>query len=149
MILDGSFDDLFWQYHGDSIQKACLLNRKIFKVPNPFLSTQKPFDQKEFWLDPRKTPRGLDSPQVSACDGLGQAGKSVEKRLPAKLQAASFLFQQMGDDYYTVSPFSAVAALKETLSAILSSMASWLSFTISNPKISTNTFPILSVRVRS
>jgi len=61
-----------------------------------------------------------------------------------------FIVLKLREYYYdTIFPFSLAPDTKETLSAILSSFDSWLSFTISNPKISTDTLPLSSVRVRS
>ncbi len=52
MIQDGSLDKLFWEYHRASIQQSDLANRQIFRVPNPLLSPDTPFEKKNLWFDP-------------------------------------------------------------------------------------------------
>ena len=52
MIDDGSLDSLFKHYHADSIHLANLDQRRVFRVDNPFLSSETQLDRKEFWFDP-------------------------------------------------------------------------------------------------
>ena len=52
MIQDGSFDKIFKKYHQDTIQKANLKNRKLFKIKNPLLPETAPISRKELWFNP-------------------------------------------------------------------------------------------------
>jgi hypothetical protein len=52
MIDDGSLDSLFKHYHADSIHLANLDQRRIFRIDNPFLSSETQLERKEFWFDP-------------------------------------------------------------------------------------------------
>jgi hypothetical protein len=52
MIKDGSFEQLFQQYHRDLLQQANLAGRKIFYLDNPNLPPQTPFGRPELWLAP-------------------------------------------------------------------------------------------------
>lgn len=52
MLEDGSFDQLFWQYHGPSIERSRLEERRMFRVANPFLSPETPLANKQLWYDP-------------------------------------------------------------------------------------------------
>ena len=49
MIADGSFDQLFMEYHGDLIRRANLDNRKIFRLDNPNLGNLTPLANPELW----------------------------------------------------------------------------------------------------
>jgi len=51
MILGGSFDKLFTAYHKSSLQQADLANRRVFKVDNPLLSKDTPFENESLWLE--------------------------------------------------------------------------------------------------
>lgn len=52
MIADGRFDTLFRQYKGPLIEQANLKGRRLFRIPNPYLSPQTPLDRHELWFDP-------------------------------------------------------------------------------------------------
>jgi hypothetical protein len=52
IIADGSFDKLFFEYYSDSLCKAKLKDRKIFRMNNPLLPPGSPFDNKSLWYDP-------------------------------------------------------------------------------------------------
>lgn len=52
MIRDGSFDKLFLKYHQPLIDRADFCSRRIFRLPNPFLSEKTPLDKPEYWYDP-------------------------------------------------------------------------------------------------
>ncbi|MDJ0989550.1 MAG: hypothetical protein QNI85_06030 [Desulfobacterales bacterium] len=56
MIQDGSRDKLFWEYHRASIKQSDLAHRRIFRVDNPLLSPETPFEQQHLWLDPSTSP---------------------------------------------------------------------------------------------
>lgn len=52
MIKDGSFDVLFKKYKESLINRAHLKKRRVFRIPNPYLSPETPLDRKELWYDP-------------------------------------------------------------------------------------------------
>ena len=52
MIADGTYDKIFREYHDDKIQKLKLKDRKIFRIHNPFLGPETPFQDKQLWFDP-------------------------------------------------------------------------------------------------
>ncbi len=56
MIQDGSRDKLFWEYHRASIKQSDLAHRRIFRVDNPLLSPETPFERQHLWLDPSTSP---------------------------------------------------------------------------------------------
>ncbi|GAA5217353.1 hypothetical protein ACFSJ3_17970 [Corallincola platygyrae] len=52
MLDDGSFDQLFMEYHGDDIARAKLSQRKIFRIENPNLSSDTPLTNSSLWYSP-------------------------------------------------------------------------------------------------
>jgi ABC-type amino acid transport substrate-binding protein len=52
MIKDGSFDALFHKYKDPLIERAHLKTRRIFRIPNPYLSPETPLLRRELWYDP-------------------------------------------------------------------------------------------------
>lgn len=52
-IKDGSFDQLFMRYFGDTIQRANLTKRTIINLDNPYMSEITPFHRKELWFSPK------------------------------------------------------------------------------------------------
>jgi ABC-type amino acid transport substrate-binding protein len=52
MIKDGSFDALFHKYKDPLIERAHLKSRRIFRIPNPYLSPETPLNRRELWYDP-------------------------------------------------------------------------------------------------
>jgi len=52
MIADGSFDALFQQHHGATLERARLDQRKVIELENPDLPPQTPFQRKELWYRP-------------------------------------------------------------------------------------------------
>lgn len=52
MKADGSFDAEFFKYHGESIQKANLANRKLFRLKNKLLKHHEIYDDPTYWFDP-------------------------------------------------------------------------------------------------
>ncbi|WP_051249749.1 hypothetical protein [Maridesulfovibrio zosterae] len=56
MLKDGSLDKLFWEFNKSNIDKANLKNRTIFKLENPLLPPETPFDQKQLWFNPLEKP---------------------------------------------------------------------------------------------
>ncbi|WP_391086954.1 diguanylate cyclase [Vibrio sp. NH-UV-68] len=55
-IQDGSFDLLFFNHPmiKEVLAKANLKERTVFRIPNPYMHEETPFDRKEFWLDVSK-----------------------------------------------------------------------------------------------
>ena len=52
MIKDGTYNLIFDKYHRYKIEKLNLKNRKIYRIKNPFLVPETPFNIKKFWFDP-------------------------------------------------------------------------------------------------
>ena len=52
MIEDGSFDRIFEKYQRRKIEQLHLRTRKIFRINNPYLVPETPFDDKRLWFDP-------------------------------------------------------------------------------------------------
>ena len=52
LISDGSFDKIVFDYHKNLLTTLNLKNRKIFKIDNPFLSSETPLNRKELWFNP-------------------------------------------------------------------------------------------------
>jgi hypothetical protein len=50
-IKDGSFDRLFTKYNGESIRRANIRNRRVFRLDNPLLPSATPLNQKELWFN--------------------------------------------------------------------------------------------------
>ncbi|MDB6026700.1 MAG: hypothetical protein JWM68_2923, partial [Verrucomicrobiales bacterium] len=53
MIEDGSYDQIFDKYQRSKIEGLHLKTRKIFKINNPFLGPETPFQDKRLWFDPQ------------------------------------------------------------------------------------------------
>lgn len=51
MIEDGTYDKIFYKFHGDDIKKLHLKQRKIYKIPNPLLVSETPFKDSRLWFD--------------------------------------------------------------------------------------------------
>lgn len=54
MIEDGSYDALFYRYNKFKIDRLRLKERKLFKIENPLLVPETPFEDKRLWFDPLK-----------------------------------------------------------------------------------------------
>jgi ABC-type amino acid transport substrate-binding protein len=52
MIKDGSFEKIFRKYKGPMIERAHLKSRRLFRIPNPYLSPETPLARRELWYDP-------------------------------------------------------------------------------------------------
>lgn len=52
MINDNTFDKIFNKHYRESLKKANLKNRKIFRIKNPFLPASVPFNTKIYWYSP-------------------------------------------------------------------------------------------------
>ncbi|MBD9416567.1 transporter substrate-binding domain-containing protein [Pseudomonas sp. PDM16] len=52
MIADGSYEQLFQQYHGETIKRAGLERRTVIELENPDLPPQTPFQRQELWYRP-------------------------------------------------------------------------------------------------
>ena len=51
MIADGSFDVHFHKHKDQMIERAHLKTRKLFRIPNPYLSPETPLARRELWYD--------------------------------------------------------------------------------------------------
>jgi hypothetical protein len=54
MIDDGTYDRIFDKYQKHKVEKLDLKNRRIFKIHNPFLVPETPFDDRRLWYDPTR-----------------------------------------------------------------------------------------------
>ena len=52
MIDDGTYDKIFFKYQQHKIDQLHLRERKVIRIPNPFLVPGTPFDDKRLWFDP-------------------------------------------------------------------------------------------------
>jgi ABC-type amino acid transport substrate-binding protein len=52
MIEDGTYDRIFFAYQGYKVERLNLKNRRIFRIDNPFLGKETPFQDKRLWFDP-------------------------------------------------------------------------------------------------
>jgi hypothetical protein len=52
MIEDGTYDKIFDKYQKYKVEKLDLKNRRIFKIENPFLVPETPFNETKLWFDP-------------------------------------------------------------------------------------------------
>jgi ABC-type amino acid transport substrate-binding protein len=52
MIRDGTYDRIFMNYQQYKIERLDLKHRKIFRIQNPFLVPETPFNDKRLWFDP-------------------------------------------------------------------------------------------------
>jgi ABC-type amino acid transport substrate-binding protein len=52
MISDGTYEKIFLRYHGYKTEKLNLKGRRFFKIDNPFLVPETPFNDKQLWYDP-------------------------------------------------------------------------------------------------
>jgi ABC-type amino acid transport substrate-binding protein len=52
MIGDGTFSAIFDRYQGRKIQRLRLKERRLFKIPNPFLGPETPLHDPRLWFDP-------------------------------------------------------------------------------------------------
>ena len=53
MIADGTYDRIFNKYQRHKIKELRLKGRRIFKIANPFLGPEVPFNDKRLWFDPQ------------------------------------------------------------------------------------------------
>lgn len=54
MIEDGTYDRIFFAYQGEKVKQLDLRHRRVFRIPNPMLGPETPFDDKRLWFDPTK-----------------------------------------------------------------------------------------------
>lgn len=52
MIADGSYEALFQQHHGATLERARLQQRRVIELENPDLPAQTPFAREELWYRP-------------------------------------------------------------------------------------------------
>jgi hypothetical protein len=53
MIQDGTYDKIFDKYQRHKILRLKLKKRRIFRIDNPFLGPETPFEDKRLWFDPQ------------------------------------------------------------------------------------------------
>ncbi len=53
MIADGTYDRIFDKYQRHKIEQLRLKDRRIFRIDNPFLGPETPFNDKRLWFDPQ------------------------------------------------------------------------------------------------
>ncbi len=53
-LADGSFDQLFFAYYGETLRRAKLGQRRIIELSNPLLPSATPLDRDELWLTQKK-----------------------------------------------------------------------------------------------
>ncbi|HWW61956.1 MAG TPA: amino acid ABC transporter substrate-binding protein, partial [Thermoanaerobaculia bacterium] len=53
MIADGTYDAIFDKYQRAKIMRLRLKERKIFRIANPNLGPETPFQDKKLWFDPQ------------------------------------------------------------------------------------------------
>lgn len=53
MIADGTYDRIFSEYQDYKIERLQLKNRKIFRIENPNLGPETPFEDRRLWFDPQ------------------------------------------------------------------------------------------------
>ncbi|HXH39647.1 MAG TPA: ABC transporter substrate-binding protein [Thermoanaerobaculia bacterium] len=53
MIADGTYDRIFDKYQRHKIEQLRLKERRIFRINNPFLGPETPFNDKRLWFDPQ------------------------------------------------------------------------------------------------
>ncbi|MGH1539325.1 MAG: substrate-binding periplasmic protein [Arenicella sp.] len=52
MIKNGMFDQIFLKYHAATIEKANMGQRRLFRLENPLLPPETPFNNDKLWYDP-------------------------------------------------------------------------------------------------
>jgi ABC-type amino acid transport substrate-binding protein len=52
MIADGTYDVIFDRYQRWKIERLHLKTRRLFKIDNPFVGPETPFNDKRLWFDP-------------------------------------------------------------------------------------------------
>lgn len=57
MLADGSFDRQFLAHYQPFLDRVNFCQRRLFRVPNPFLHPQTPLGEAGYWLDPFKPSR--------------------------------------------------------------------------------------------
>lgn len=53
MIKDGTYDRIFDKYQRYKIERLKLKDRRVFRIDNPFLGPETPFNDKRLWFDPQ------------------------------------------------------------------------------------------------
>ena len=53
MIADGTYDRIFDTYQRHKIEKLRLKSRRMFRIENPFVGPETPFQDKRLWFDPK------------------------------------------------------------------------------------------------
>jgi hypothetical protein len=53
MIDDGTYDRIFTEFYGATIEQLGLKHRKLFRIANPFLGPETPLHDARLWFDPQ------------------------------------------------------------------------------------------------
>jgi ABC-type amino acid transport substrate-binding protein len=53
MLADGTYDAIFDKYQRSKIERLRLKHRRIFRIDNPFVGPETPFQDKRLWFDPQ------------------------------------------------------------------------------------------------
>jgi ABC-type amino acid transport substrate-binding protein len=53
MLADGTYDRIFDRYQRHKIEQLHLKERRIFRIANPLLGPETPFNDKRLWFDPK------------------------------------------------------------------------------------------------
>lgn len=64
-LKDGSFDRLFFEYHGDVLARARIRDRLVIDLPNPLLPEATPLGRRELWFRAGPKHRGSGPPRFS------------------------------------------------------------------------------------
>ena len=56
LLEDGRFDRIFHEYYDDVIAQVGLRRRRVFSIPNPYLTPETPLSNKAYWYDPLAKP---------------------------------------------------------------------------------------------
>lgn len=56
LLEDGRFDRIFHEYFDDLIGQVGLKRRRVFSIPNPYLTPETPLANKALWYDPLTRP---------------------------------------------------------------------------------------------
>jgi hypothetical protein len=51
-LADGSFEQLFQQYHGADLRDAGMERRRVIELDNPLLPAETPLQRSELWYRP-------------------------------------------------------------------------------------------------
>lgn len=81
-IADGSFNKLFFNHPmiKNALEKANLSQRKVFRIDNPYMSPDTPYDRPEYWLDIKNIDNDLKNTQRINLRPLHEVASKAKKR---------------------------------------------------------------------